>query len=76
MKYIHKTSLMAKSRQCVANNSAFIKESLGVRDSQKLPWDFQKAMPTGGEDMSRTRMTTMSLLLLALYPLVIFDSDY
>ena len=25
--------------------SACIKGSLGVRDSQKLPWDFQKSMP-------------------------------
>ena len=26
-------------------SSACIKGSLGVRDSQKLPWDFQKSMP-------------------------------
>ena len=25
--------------------SACIKGSLGVRDSQKLPWDIQKSMP-------------------------------
>ena len=25
--------------------SACIKGSLGVRDSQKLPWDFKKSMP-------------------------------
>ena len=25
--------------------SACIKGSLGVKDSQKLPWDFQKSMP-------------------------------
>ena len=29
--------------------SACIKGSLGVRDSQKLPWDFQKSMP-GSQD--------------------------
>ena len=26
-------------------DSACIKGSLGVRDSKKLPWDFQKSMP-------------------------------
>ena len=27
------------------SGSTCIKGSLGVRDSQKLPWDFQKSMP-------------------------------
>ena len=28
-----------------SRNSACIKGSLGIRDSQTLPWDFQKSMP-------------------------------
>ena len=31
---------------------------------------------TGLDDVSRTRMTTLAFLLLALSPFVIFDSDY
>ena len=31
---------------------------------------------TGLEDLSCTRMTTLSFLLLGLSPFVIFDSDY
>ena len=30
---------------CPSGCSVCIKGSLGVRDSQKLPWDFQKSMP-------------------------------
>ena len=29
----------------ILTTSACIKGSLGVRDSQKLPWDFQKSVP-------------------------------